>query len=261
VLTLQPVIGQRRARSVEIRVGKDQRGQNAFVNSHANDEGRELRRFDHVREEKPARGRKFGGKHHGKARDPNRAAPAQRHIPQHREDNYGNRAEDARRNRKPRREGGIGHGQNPTEFRSWYVPEGVETGSRVAPPRKPQGQGRPFGGQGQPGRRHGGGHAGYGAHGERSGGQERPYGNRPGQGPRGPRPEGGRGGQRGPGGFHGQEQGGHHGHAQQGERFGGQRGEQGRPGGGRPGGGRPGGGRPGGGRPGGAPRRGGPRHG
>jgi 23S rRNA pseudouridine2605 synthase len=61
VLTLQPVIGQRKSRPMEIRVGKD-RTQNSYVNGHVNEEARELRRFDHVREEKPrGRGRPGAG--------------------------------------------------------------------------------------------------------------------------------------------------------------------------------------------------------
>ena len=56
VLTLQPVIGQRKSRPTEIRVGKD-RKQASYVNGAVDDEARELRRFDHVREEKPRGGR------------------------------------------------------------------------------------------------------------------------------------------------------------------------------------------------------------
>jgi 23S rRNA pseudouridine2605 synthase len=53
-LTLQPVIGQRRSRPTEIRVGKD-RKQASYVNgAMLEEEARELRRFDHLREE-PAR--------------------------------------------------------------------------------------------------------------------------------------------------------------------------------------------------------------
>ena len=45
VLTLQPVIGQRKSRPTEIRIGKD-RVQTGYVNGSINDEARELRRFD-----------------------------------------------------------------------------------------------------------------------------------------------------------------------------------------------------------------------
>ncbi|MDY0023110.1 23S rRNA pseudouridine(2605) synthase RluB, partial [Arenimonas caeni] len=50
VLTLQPVIGQRKSRPTQIRVGKDSK-QASYVNGAVEDEARELRRFDHVREE------------------------------------------------------------------------------------------------------------------------------------------------------------------------------------------------------------------
>ena len=67
VLTLQPVIGQRKSKPTEIRVASDGR-QNAYVNGHVNEEARELRRFDHVREERPrgctggCRGRRQDGR-------------------------------------------------------------------------------------------------------------------------------------------------------------------------------------------------------
>lgn len=74
VLTLQPVIGQRKARGAEvIKVGKDRR-QNSYVNGAVNEEARELRRFDTLREDKSARrgpGRgKPGGKFAGAKRAP-----------------------------------------------------------------------------------------------------------------------------------------------------------------------------------------------
>ncbi|NUS39108.1 MAG: pseudouridine synthase, partial [Lysobacter sp.] len=60
-LTLQPVIGQRKAAKSTVHVGSERRAQ-GYVNGHNTaDEGRELRRFDHVREDR--RGR--GGKKHG----------------------------------------------------------------------------------------------------------------------------------------------------------------------------------------------------
>ncbi len=67
VLTLQPVIGQRRASGKQaIEVRRDQRGP-SYVNGALDQEERELRRFDHIREERPARGRgKPGGKVYGK---------------------------------------------------------------------------------------------------------------------------------------------------------------------------------------------------
>ncbi len=282
VLTLQPVIGQRKSRPMEIRVGKD-RVQSGYVNGHVNDEARELRRFDHVREDKP-RGRRGPGAPRGKGgfkgksfsgpmdanaqpgqRPPRGGKPRGKGGP--RDDNFGNRIEGGPRpqgertfaprgprpqgdrphgdrphhDRGPRPQGGPGgfkgkphsasaHGKpraaghDTGEFRSWYVPEGVETGSKVAPPRgqrhgapRPQGNEargprgpRPQGGpgrgpQGSQGPRNDSpygargpkpAHAGPGgnrpggprAHGDRPHG-DRPYGDRP-QGDRGPRPGG-----------------------------------------------------------------------
>lgn len=226
-LTLQPVIGQRKAAKSTVHVGRDGRSQ-AYVNGHNTaDEGRELRRFDHVRED---RGRGRGGnKKRGDLTVSGEAAARQaQHKPLKQRKPKGGM--------KPLPEG------NPAAFRTWYVPEGVETGPsghRNAGPRGPK---KPFGqksagpqkqGQqpaGRPARPYGHpGNAGSFPSDHANGGYN-PYGD---QGPRGPRPGGGpkkHGG--GP-----------------------------RPGGGRPGGNtRPGGGgpRPGGGgpRPGGA---GGPR--
>ncbi len=272
VLTLQPVIGQRKSRPTEIRVGKD-RAQTGYVNGHVNEEARELRRFDHVREDKPrGRGRpgagagpgrgKPGGGYKGKAggkpfSGPMGAdAPARTHGPRApgggkpgfkpkkpfgapsgpRDDNFGNRAEVGNRSddrgpprapkpfgdRQPRPPQGDrpftdrgpprgngpgnfakgkphsssphgGHDSNPTEFRSWYVPDGVETGSKVAPPRGQQPRGpKPFGDRGpRP--------AGNGPQGARG---PRPAGNGP-QGARGPRPQGNGPGGNGPGGNRG----------------------------------------------------------
>ena len=157
VLTLQPVIGQRKSRPTEIRVGSD-RNQNAYVNGHVNEEARELRRFDHVREERPRGGRgrpgagvkkpfnkggKFGGDNAGN-RAPHAGKPFNKGPRPERDDNFGNRAEKPRFNKGPR----SGQGAQPAgEFKSWYVPEGVDTGSRVAPPRSPRTP-KPFGERG-----------------------------------------------------------------------------------------------------------------
>lgn len=242
VLTLQPVIGQRKSRPTEIRVGKE-RTQNSYVNGHVNEEARELRRFDHVREERPrGRGRPGAGPGRGKpgggykgaggkpfsgpmgADRPNAPRAARPGKPfgakpagLPRDDNFGNRIDGpaARptgdrpfaprgpkpqgdrpfNDRGPRPQGDRaprpvaspykgkphsaskqpGHEHNTAEFRSWYVPEGVETGSKVAPPRSQ----RPAG------------PAPYGNRGPRpSGPGNRPHGDRPPQGARGPRPPG-----------------------------------------------------------------------
>lgn len=212
VLTLQPVIGQRKSRPTEIRVGKD-RKQASYVNGAVEDEARELRRFDTLREEpRRGRGRPGGGKPFaGKGK---RGAGAGKGP---RDDNFGNRVDAPRagkggRGNKPR--GPRGDAQpthlqhdNPAAFRSWYVPEGVETGSKVAPPRTPRGAGkpRPYGQDraGKPaGARPGGGNSPY-AGPKKPGGPRKPGGGgqRPGGGGGGGRPGGGGqrpgGGQRG----------------------------------------------------------------
>jgi 23S rRNA pseudouridine2605 synthase len=227
VLTLQPVIGQRKAKT-EIRVGAEH-SKNNFVNGHVNDEARELRRFDHVREE-PRRGRGRPGAAAGprgkNARGGRGRGPGGGGA---RDDNFGNRIDGP----KPRgqghgdrpfvprgahtgappfergpRPGGGGRGKpqdgrgpgrggppgggggqgghnNPAEFRSWYVPEGVETGSKVAPPRSGQRhQQKPWQNRGPS--PHGHSHTGHGDS------AYKPHGNR------GPRPAGGPGGNRGP---------------------------------------------------------------
>ncbi len=243
VLTLQPVIGQRKSRPMEIRVGKEH-AKNSYVNGHVNEEARELRRFDHVREERPrGRGRPGAGPARGKPggykgaggkpfsgpmgadrpHAPHAARPPRAGKPfganpaaGPRDDNFGNRIDSpaarpqgdrpfAPRGPKPHGERPFndrgprppgahgprpdasspykgkphsasrqpGHEHNTAEFRSWYVPEGVETGSKVAPPRSQRPAGpRP-----------------YGDRGPRPQG-DRPPGNRPPQGPRGPRPQG-----------------------------------------------------------------------
>ncbi len=290
VLTLQSVIGQRKSRPTEIRVSKD-RQQNSYVNGAINDEARELRRFDHVREDRPrGRGRPGAGPGRGKPSGgfkpkgkpfsgpmgsdaPSGARPprpggkpafgAKRPYNNGpRDDNFGNRVEgtgEARgprpprpqgdrpqgnkapyQNRGPRPQGDRPQGErppyqnrgprpqgdrpqgdrppyqnrgprpprspdtNPAEFRSWYVPEGVNTGSRVAPPRgpRPQGQGeRPYQNRGPrpQGDRPLGDRPPYQSRGprpqsDRPQGERPPYQNRdPNRGPRpqGDRPQGG----------------------------------------------------------------------
>lgn len=204
VLTLQPVIGQRRAKTQTIEVRNEQRGP-SYVNGAVDNEARELRRFDNVREERPARGRgkPGGGKPFGRkpgkpfvgpmgsdapvesrgprppkpfgkkpyAKKPGDApAGAERGAsgkpwgdrPQGGKP-YGERTPGApkpygeRGPSAPKPYGERGpsapkpYGARPARgpkvatggvdsasgaFRSWYVPEGVDTGSKVAPPRK-----------------------------------------------------------------------------------------------------------------------------
>ena len=236
VLTLQPVIGQRRAKASEYRPAP--REQRAWTSGGYADEGRELRAFDNLREDRPARpggkGRPKGGKpggggarfgkpggapgraggaaRPGGARGAGRGAGGpqrgnhdgnrgQQHVP----DDIGNRI--GKPSHGGRKRSGPGY-ENPAEHRSWYVPEGVTTGSKVAPPRQ---QGRPAfsGGAAQPGGnpygRPGGGRpdggkprpgGGNGRPGGRPGGPGgAPGGARAAQGPRGNAPGG-----RGPGG-------------------------------------------------------------
>ncbi|MFC4729909.1 pseudouridine synthase [Coralloluteibacterium thermophilus] len=209
-LTLQPVIGQRRAR-VEIQTSGRER-QNAYVNGHVDDEARELRRFDNLREERPAR-RGPGGPGGFKRKGGGRGGNA---------DNRGNTARGGQapspyttltvsgeaaarggpaKKFKPRRQGGGdangnvgGQGpQNPAAFRTWYVPEGVETGP--AGHRNPGARGPkrgPGGGKPKPG---GNPQAKAGRPGRPAGGAS-PYG----QSPRGGKPGGGKPGGGRPGG-------------------------------------------------------------
>lgn len=112
-LTLQPVIGQRRAAKTTVRVREGGRG-NAYVNGHNTaDEGRELRRFDNVRED---RGRGRGGKSggfKGGLTVSGEAAAKQSQKP------FKQRTQ---KNDRSLPEG------NPAAFRTWYVPDGVSTG-------------------------------------------------------------------------------------------------------------------------------------
>jgi 23S rRNA pseudouridine2605 synthase len=233
-LTLQPVIGQRKAAKSTVHVGGERRPQ-GYVNGHNTaDEGRELRRFDHVREDR--RGR--GGKKHGGLTVSGEAAAKQ--------------LDRKFKIKGPRQPGqkvkrGQPQGQeNPAAFRTWYVPEGVDTG--------PSGHRNPDGGRGR---------KPYGGKPGRPGGDQARGGGGPGGGPRGPGagsrgPRGAGQGQRGPRPY------GHpdnapnfpSDHANPGFNPYGERTGQ-RPGGNRPGGRGP---RPAGARPGG-PRPGGPRGG
>ena len=216
-LTLQPVIGQRKAGKSTVHLGKGGTGK-AYVNGQNSgaDEGRELRRFDHVRED---RGRGRGGprKAHGGLTVSGDAAAKQSQKP------FKQRADKSAR--------GLPEG-NPAAFRTWYVPDGVETGPtghRNADGRGPK---KPYGGAGA--KKRGPGGAGGAGQGPRGGGQgpwasrsagggggqgrpRAPYGHpdsapsfpsdhanpgsfNPNAGPRGPRPGGNRGPKGGPGG-------------------------------------------------------------
>ncbi len=137
-LTLQPVIGQRKASKTAVQVGGGRHGQ-AYVNGHNTaDEGRELRRFDHVRED-----RRGNRKPHGGLTVSGEQAAKQSQKPFKQRKQKGP---------KPLPDG------NPAAFRTWYVPEGVDTGPaghRNAGPKKPYG-GKPGARNAQgPGRRGG----------------------------------------------------------------------------------------------------------
>jgi 23S rRNA pseudouridine2605 synthase len=270
-LTLQPVIGQRKAGKSTVHIGRDgHKAGNAYLSGHVTtaDEGRELRRFDNVRED---RGRGRGGprKQGGLTVSGEMAAKqSQKPFKQRKE-----------KGPKPLPDG------NPAAFRSWYVPEGVDTGPSGH--RNPENRGpkKPYGNKGG---RPGGAGAGGGAYGERGPRRAGGFGGGPGEsrGPRreggfGGQPQGGFGGERGPRGAGGGGQGqgrapkpyGHPGNAPHfpsdhagtggfnpyGDKPRGPR-PPGRPGGPRPAGGRPGG-APGGNRPGGNRGPGGPRPG
>ncbi|QCO67857.1 rRNA pseudouridine synthase [Luteimonas yindakuii] len=161
-LTLQQVIGQRRASKATVHVPREARGTgNAYVNGHTTaDEGRELRRFDNVRED---RGRGGHRKPHGGLTVSGEAAAKQSQKPfKQRADKHNRALPDG----------------NPAAFRTWYVPDGVDTGPsghRNADGRGPK---KPYGNKKRPGG--GGGGGGYGA--AQGAGQKRA--------PRAPRPYG-----------------------------------------------------------------------
>jgi 23S rRNA pseudouridine2605 synthase len=252
-LTLQPVIGQRKAAKSTVHVGGERKSHGYVGGHNTADEGRELRRFDHVRED---RGRGRGGpRKHGGLTVSGEAAAKQidRKLKIKGPRQPGQRMKPGQGNRQ----------ENPAAFRTWYVPEGVDTGPSghrnpdgARGPRKPYGNKGGGRGPGGPRPQGEGPYQGRGR-GERSGsgfGEQR--------GPRGPGGGGG-GGQRSPRPY------GHPGNApsfpsdhanpnsfnphadrprgpRPGNRPGGPRPQGPRPGGPR-GGGRPGGGRPGGG--------------
>lgn len=165
-LTLQPVIGQRKAAKTAVHVGGGRNG-HAYVNGHNTaDEGRELRRFDHVRED-----RRGNRKPHGGLTVSGEAAAKQSQKPF--------------KQRKMKGPKALPDG-NPAAFRTWYVPEGVDTGPAGHRNAGPGGPKKPYGGK--PGGRPG---AGTG---------------RPGGAPGAGRPGGA--GKRGPGGFPGNAYGG-----------------------------------------------------
>jgi 23S rRNA pseudouridine2605 synthase len=257
-LTLQPVIGQRKAAKSTVHIGRDgHKAGNAYLSGHVTtaDEGRELRRFDNMRED---RGRGRGGPRKQGLTVTGEAAAKQ-----------SQRAFKPKGPRIPGQRGPRGDQQpgaaNPAAFRTWYVPEGVDTGpSGHRNPDGARGPRKPYGPKpgGAGGLRPGGGFAGPRGPGGPAR-RESGFVNSDPRGPRGPRTPGGGQGQRTPRPY------GHPGNAPS---FPSDHANPGsspnpwdKPRGPRPGGPNAGprpGGRPGGGpRPGGAPRPGGPRGG
>ena len=190
-----PVLGQRKAGKTV--VAGNARG-HGYVGGHSTaDEGRELRRFDNMREE---RGRGRGGPRggHGKGGHGGLTVSGEAAAKQ---------AHKTFKPKGPRQQGqrmkpGEQRGENPAEMRTWYVPDGVDTGPSghrnpdgARGPRKPYGN-KPAGARGPGGSRpaspYGGG------------------GNRGPAGERGPRREGGFNADnrspRGPGGGEGRPQ-------------------------------------------------------
>ena len=160
-LTLMPVLGQRKASKTVVTGNARGHG---YVGGHSTaDEGRELRRFDHVRED---RGRGRGGpRKPGGLTVSGEAAAKQAHK--------AFKPKGGPRPQGQRMKPGEQRGENPTEMRTWYVPDGVDTG--------PSGHRNPDGPRGP----------------------RKPYGNKPAgaRGPGGPRPVNPYGGgARGPGG-------------------------------------------------------------
>lgn len=221
-LTLQPIIGQRRSRPTEVRVNREDR-QRSYVNGDLADEARELRSFDQrPRDDRaPAgRGRPGGGKAGPRAPGARPGGPRsggprpggpRTGGPRTgaRQPFSGPMGTDAAPARSGNRQPGGNRGargivptsDNPTAFRSWYVPEGVETGP--AGHRNPGATGRPRpaggradgakpGGHGRPGGARPGGKAGEGRPAGARPGGARPAGGRPGGKPGGNKPGGGR---------------------------------------------------------------------
>lgn len=130
-LTLQPVIGQRKAAKSTINLTGSDRSQGYVGGPSRADEGRELRRFDHVREDHRGRGR--GKKPHGGLTVSGEAAAKQSQKPFKQ-----------RKQKGPKLPEG-----SPAAFRTWYVPDGVDTGPNGH--RNPGGRGGPGGpGGGRP---------------------------------------------------------------------------------------------------------------
>ena len=124
------MIGQRRAKTAEYRPAP--REQRAWTQgSYADDEAREVRAFDNLREDrsgKPRYGKPGGGAGRG---GPKKGGGGKRQVP----DDIGNRLTAPGGGARRKTRGPAPGFENPAEHRSWYVPEGVTTTSKIAPPR------------------------------------------------------------------------------------------------------------------------------
>ena len=157
-LTLQPVIGVRRAARSQNEFKPDSRGQRAWSGAHA-EEARELRAFDFVRDEpKSARARPGGGRRRGK----NQGAGGVGHGhgpgprgPRGGGEANGNVAPRGDRGARPGRNAGPGRNPGGGPGGQNRGPGGPGRGPG-GPGRGPRGPGRGPGGPGGPGRGNGG---------------------------------------------------------------------------------------------------------
>src|SRR5688572_11365835 len=149
-LTLQPVIGQRKAAKSTIDLTGRARSAGYVGGHNTADEGRELRRFDHVREDR--RGGRGGKKPHGGLTVSGEMAAKQSQKPFKQRKEKGPRA--------------LPEG-NPAAFRTWYVPEGVDTGPTGHRNPENRGGGKKFGAGANKAPRRAGGGGAYGDRGPR----------------------------------------------------------------------------------------------
>jgi 23S rRNA pseudouridine2605 synthase len=114
-LTLMPVLGQRKAGKTVVAGNARSHG---YVGGHTTaDEGRELRRFDHMRED---RGRRGGKKPSGGLTVSGDQAAAQRDKRM--------KIKGPRQPGQRMRPGEQRGAENPAAMRTWFVPDGVDTG-------------------------------------------------------------------------------------------------------------------------------------
>ena len=122
-LTLQPVIGQRRAARATVLVNQTS-SHHAYINGQSiADEGRELRRFDTLRDDgnRQRRGKKSFAKEGLTVSGEDAAQQARKPFKQRNSKRGGQQA---------------ALDSNPAAFRSWYVPDGVTTGPGPSRPNR-----------------------------------------------------------------------------------------------------------------------------